>query len=95
MSEIAADRRTTPRHPIAVVTERTGLSQDVLRIWERRYRAVVPTRGPGGQRLYSDADIERLTLLHDATRAGRGISRVANLADDALAALVDEDVAAR
>jgi DNA-binding transcriptional MerR regulator len=78
-----------------VVTERTGLSQDLLRVWERRYRAVVPTRGPGGQRLYSDADIERLALLHAATRAGRSISRVANLADDALAALVDEDVAAR
>ena len=87
--------RTTPRHPIAVVTERTGLSQDLLRVWERRYRAVVPTRGPGGQRLYSDADIERLALLHAATRAGRSISRVANLADDALAAMVDEDVAAR
>ena len=87
--------RTTPRHPIAVVTERTGLSQDLLRVWERRYRAVSPTRGPGGQRLYSDADIERLVLLHAATRAGRSISRVANLANEALSAMVDEDVAAR
>ena len=59
--------RTTPRHPIAVVTERTGLSQDLLRVWERRYRAVSPTRGPGGQRLYSDADIERLQLIQKLT----------------------------
>ena len=90
-----ADTRQTPRHPIAIVAERTGLSQDVLRVWERRYRAVAPTRGPGGQRLYSDADIERLGLLHAATRAGRSISRVAGLADDALAELVEEDLAAR
>ena len=90
-----ADGRATPRHPIAVVAERTGLSQDLLRVWERRYQAVLPTRGPGGQRLYSDADIERLALLHAATRGGRSISRVANLADETLAELVEEDIAAR
>ena len=95
MTETADTKRTTPRHPIAVVTERTGLSQDLLRVWERRYRAVAPTRGPGGQRLYSDADIERLTRLHAATRAGRSISRVAGLTDEALAELLDEDLAAR
>jgi DNA-binding transcriptional MerR regulator/methylmalonyl-CoA mutase cobalamin-binding subunit len=95
MTETAEARRTTPRHPIAVVTQRTGLSQDLLRVWERRYRAVAPARGPGGQRLYSDADIERLALLHAATLAGRSISRVAGLADQALAELVDEDVEAR
>ena len=50
-------------HPITVVSERTGLSQDVLRVWERRYGAVQPVRGPGGQRLYTDADIARLRLL--------------------------------
>jgi DNA-binding transcriptional MerR regulator/methylmalonyl-CoA mutase cobalamin-binding subunit len=83
------------RHPIAVVAQRTGLSQDVLRVWERRYAAVQPTRGPGGQRLYSDADVERLALLHAATRAGRGIGQVARLDTDALAALVAEDEAAR
>jgi DNA-binding transcriptional MerR regulator/methylmalonyl-CoA mutase cobalamin-binding subunit len=95
MIETAESRRATPRHPIAVVAERTGLSQDLLRVWERRYRAVAPTRGPGGQRLYSDADIERLALLHAATRGGRSISRVAGLADEALAELVEEDTAAR
>ena len=87
--------RATARHPISVVTQRTGLSQDVLRVWERRYRAVTPKRTPGGQRLYSDADIERLALLHAATRAGRSISIVASLADEALTELVGEDRAAR
>jgi MerR family transcriptional regulator, light-induced transcriptional regulator len=95
MTTLPDRQNTTPRHPIAVVTERTGLSQDLLRVWERRYGAVIPARGPGGQRLYSDADIERLTLLHSATRAGRGISHVARLSTADLAALVDEDIAAR
>ena len=90
------DTRQAPaRHPIAVAAERTGLSQDVLRIWERRYGVVEPGRGPGGQRLYADADIERLALLHAATSAGRSIGQVARLSTEALSALVDEDIAAR
>jgi DNA-binding transcriptional MerR regulator/methylmalonyl-CoA mutase cobalamin-binding subunit len=82
-------------HPIAVVAERTGLSQDVLRVWERRYGAVQPGREPGGQRVYSDADVERLTLLRAATAAGRSIGQVARLPTEAIAALVDDDRAAR
>ena len=82
-------------HPIAVVAERTGLSQDVLRVWERRYGAVQPTRRPGGQRYYSDADVQRLGLLRAATRAGRSIGQVARLSTEAIAALVEDDMAAR
>ncbi|UCF40737.1 MAG: MerR family transcriptional regulator [Gemmatimonadota bacterium] len=88
-------RYREPRHPIRVVSLRTGLSPDVLRVWERRYGVVTPQRSEGGQRLYSDADIERLTLLNRATQAGRAIRRVAELRDDELAALVEEDAAAR
>jgi MerR family transcriptional regulator, light-induced transcriptional regulator len=83
--------RVAKRHPIGVVSERTGLSQDVLRAWERRYNVAEPSRSPGGQRLYSDAEIERLRLLHLATRAGRTISRVAHLSTEELAELVSED----
>lgn len=79
------------RHEIAVVGERTGLSLDVLRVWERRHAAVAPDRGPGGQRLYSDADVERLCLLEAAVRGGRRIGAVAALPTAELAALVHDD----
>ncbi len=82
---------TLARHPIRVVTERTGLSPELLRAWERRYGAVVPARGPGGHRLYSDRDIDRLTLLVRATGAGRSVASVAGLSPAALSALVAED----
>jgi DNA-binding transcriptional MerR regulator/methylmalonyl-CoA mutase cobalamin-binding subunit len=85
----------THRHPIGVAAERTGLSLDVLRVWERRYGAVAPGRATGGQRLYSDADLERLRLLRLATLAGRGIGQVATLGTAELAELVREDEAAR
>ncbi len=82
-------------HPIAVVAERTGLTQDVLRVWERRYGAVEPTRSPQGQRVYTDADLERLRLLRAATRAGRSIGQVARLSDNALKTMVKQDASAR
>jgi methanogenic corrinoid protein MtbC1 len=66
-----------------------------VRAWEKRYDVVSPGRTAGGQRLYSDADVARLTLLRRATLAGRGISQVANLSDGELAALLAEDEAAR
>ena len=83
------------RHPIGVVAERTGLSPDLLRVWERRYRAVEPSRSGDGQRLYSDSDVERLRLLRLATLAGRSIRQVAQLGTDELTRLVREDEAAR
>ncbi|MBD0321212.1 MAG: MerR family transcriptional regulator, partial [Gemmatimonadetes bacterium] len=84
-----------PKHPIRVVSERTGLSPDVLRAWEKRYRAVEPPRRTGGsQRLYSDADVDRLRMLRRVTQAGRSIGQVAELSTAELAALVREDEAA-
>src|SRR3954470_11491452 len=81
-------------HTIAVVAARTGLSQDVLRVWERRYGAVAPARSAGNQRVYSDEDIARFRLLAAVTSKGRGIRTVANLPTQALEALVAQDHAA-
>lgn len=80
-----------PRHPIQVVTRRTGLSADVLRAWERRYDAVTPERTSSRRRLYSDRDIERLKLLKRATDGGRSIGQVASWTDADLRSLVLED----
>ena len=80
-----------PRHPIRVVAMRTGIGLHALRAWERRYGVVAPERTEGGQRLYSDADIERLKLLRDAVSNGRSISQVAELGDEELAELVAQD----
>src|SRR5688572_15714074 len=85
---------TGGRHPIGVVEQRTGLAQDVIRVWERRYGAVEPSRGPGGQRMYTDADIERLSLLEAAVRAGRRIGSIAALPTADLEHLVRDDQAA-
>lgn len=79
------------RHPIRVVAQRTGLTPDVLRAWEKRYGVVEPVRSDNGQRLYTDDDVDRLVLLRRATEAGRSIGTVADLEPAELDTLVQED----
>ena len=81
-----------PVHPIQVVSRRTGLSADVIRSWEKRHGVVTPVRTPTGRRLYSDADIDRLRLLEQATVAGYSIRRAAALPPATLAAVAVADV---
>lgn len=81
-------------HPIRVVSRRTGLSPHVIRVWEKRYQAVVPTRTDKNRRLYSDDDIRRLGLLSSLIKEGRRIGDIANLPTDDLEALLAEDRAA-
>jgi DNA-binding transcriptional MerR regulator len=77
-------RAAVPAHyPIRAVARLTGLSIDTLRAWERRYAAVTPLRGERG-RMYTDADVARLRMLHAAVAAGHNISQVARLGDAAL-----------
>lgn len=67
----------------------------MLRAWERRYGAVKPSRTAGGQRLYSESDVERLTLLRRAATAGHSIAEVATLDLAALEALIDQPTGER
>jgi len=78
-----------------VVAKRTGLTPAVLRAWEKRYGVVDPSRTEGGQRLYSDDDVVRLSLLHRVVEEGRSIGQVAGMSTDDLEALVREDEAER
>jgi methanogenic corrinoid protein MtbC1 len=90
-SDRVVARAKTHRHPMRVVTRRTGLSAELLRVWERRYRVVVPARTQTGRRLYSDSEIERLTLLYRATLGGRSIGLIASLSTPALLELLRQD----
>jgi len=79
---------TTPRYPIRVAARRGGVSVDVLRAWERRYEAVQPARTEGEQRLYSDADVHRITLLQRLSTAGHAISALADAGTEELERLL-------
>jgi DNA-binding transcriptional MerR regulator/methylmalonyl-CoA mutase cobalamin-binding subunit len=85
-----AEPAQIPRYPVRLVAVRTGLSPHVLRAWERRYGVVSPTRTEGGQRLYSDHDIERLLRLRRLTDQGHAIGRIASLPLVELASMEEE-----
>ncbi|MBK6797596.1 MAG: MerR family transcriptional regulator [Acidobacteria bacterium] len=75
---------STPKYRIGAVSRLTGLSADVVRVWERRYGAIRPQRSDGGSRLYSDADIARLRRLRQAVEMGHAIGQVAKLPESEL-----------
>lgn len=54
---------SNPSFNIAAVERDTGLSKDVLRMWERRYGFPVPERDANGERSYPAAQVERLRLI--------------------------------
>lgn len=76
---------------IEAVAQRSGLSQHLIRIWERRYAAVRPVRTESNRRLYSEADVVRLALLNRAVHAGHRISDIATISTPGLEQLVGKD----
>ena len=56
-----------PRYMISVAAELVGMHPQTLRIYESK-GLVTPQRTAGNTRLYSDADLERLRLIHQLTQ---------------------------
>ncbi|MFH2005326.1 MAG: MerR family transcriptional regulator [bacterium] len=76
-------------YPMRVVSRLTGLSSHTIRVWERRYQAVVPQRSLGNTRQYSAADVRRLALLGRATSVGHRIRELAKLPDGELELMLE------
>jgi MerR family transcriptional regulator, light-induced transcriptional regulator len=72
---------------ISAVERDTGLSKDVLRVWERRYGFPVPDRDANGERIYPLSQVERLRTLKRLLDAGHRPGKLLLLDEDGLAAL--------
>lgn len=77
-------------YSIKMAAQKTGLTPHVIRMWQKRYEAVNPERSESHRRLYSDKEIERLTLLRVATQSGHRIGDIAQLTEEDLRSLVSE-----
>ena len=55
-----------PRYMISVAAELVGMHPQTLRIYETK-GLVRPKRTPGGTRLYSESDVERLQIIQRLT----------------------------
>ena len=68
-----------PSFRSGAVARMAGMPVATLRIWEQRYQAVRPITAASGHRLYSEADVERVTLLRRLTELGHAIGLLAPL----------------
>lgn len=71
-------------HRIHRVAKLTGLSKDVIRVWERRFGLLKPTRGANRYRNYSDEDVILLRYLKEQLDAGASIGELAKLGREEL-----------
>ena len=73
-------------HRIHRVAKLTGLTKDVIRVWERRYGLLKPIRGANRYRNYSDEDVLLLRFLKQEQERGYSIGDLAELGRDELLA---------
>jgi MerR family transcriptional regulator, light-induced transcriptional regulator len=82
------------RFQIGELSYRVGVSPDVLRAWEKRYRLLRPSRSKGGYRLYTGRDEWRVRLMQQqlwsglsAAQAAQQVARIereSNLSDESI-----------
>jgi DNA-binding transcriptional MerR regulator len=64
---------------IGELSRRSGVSPELLRAWERRYQLLRPTRSPGGLRLYSLDDLDRVRAMQHHLSRGLAAAEAAAL----------------
>lgn len=80
-----------PGFNISAVERETGLSKDVLRMWERRYGFPAPARDAYGERVYSTTDVEQLRLIKRLIDKGFRPGKLLSTPIEALQALLQTE----
>jgi len=82
-------------YEIRAVSRLTGVQPVTLRAWERRYGAVQTRRTEtGGRRLYSEEDVQRLSLIKSLVDLGEAVSQVAVLPTAELSSRLEQAMTA-
>ena len=63
---------------VKAVVKLTGINENTLRGWERRYGAITPERDQDGKRSYSSKEVERIKILWALVKEGHAIGKIAN-----------------
>ena len=80
---------------ISAVERETGLSKDVLRVWERRYAFPKPSRDENGERLYTTAEIAKLRAIKRLMDIGLRPGKIIRCSQPELDALAEARIAPR
>lgn len=68
----------------------SGIKAHTIRIWEKRYRILVPDRTDTNIRTYNESELKKILNVAYLNRNGLKISKIARLDEDALAQKVME-----
>ena len=77
-------------YKIGAIARLTGITPVTIRMWQTRYDAVKPVRTEGKQRLYTENDLTKLSLLKELTEQGDSIGMIAGLSVDELKKRLNE-----
>ena len=72
---------------ISAAERETGLSKDVLRMWERRYAFPKPSRDENGERQYSIGDVGKLRAIKRLMDVGMRPGKIIALSNEELNAM--------
>jgi len=76
---------------IKQIAKMTGLSKEVLRVWEKRYRLVSPQRGPNRYRLYTEEDLKILKYLVKEIELGQSVGELSSLGKEEIWARMNSE----
>lgn len=62
---------------INVISTACGVMPHTIRMWEKRYQIFTPKRSEGGQRLYSEVDLDKAKIIVSLKEQGHTISNLA------------------
>ncbi len=71
---MGTQQAASPGLRIGEVARRTGMTIAALRAWETRYGLLAPARTAGGQRLYREADIDRVRAVRQLVAEGWSVA---------------------
>ena len=92
---MAAVDSTKPGFNISAVERDTGLSKDLLRMWERRYGYPSPARDAAGERQYSTSDVSKLRAIKRLMDTGMRPGKIIHESIDELNAMADARASVR
>jgi DNA-binding transcriptional MerR regulator len=76
------------RYSIKELEELSGIKAHTIRIWEKRYKIISPSRTASNIRFYSDDDLKKIITISLLNSHGVKISKIASLSPGELASRV-------
>jgi len=80
-------------YSISDLEQLSGIHAHTIRIWERRYGALSPSRSQGNTRMYDDNQLRRLLNIVSLIKSGLKISKICSLPDSEMNKLLDREFA--